>query len=326
MKVLLIYRDQRLGNFSIEHLYACIGAELRVLGVEVFEYVYDKKIDYLSNIRLIRKYEPDVYHITGDVNFLVFGLPRSKTIITVHDLGHYEQTLKGIKKWVYKWLWLQWPLLYCRSIVSISTFTANKIGQYLSISSAKITVIHNPIAKVFRYSPKEPASVPVILQIGSGRNKNIEKLMEAIEDLPCSLLLIRRPNEALEAILMAKGIRYDWRTDLNESELVNAYQEADILYFASTYEGFGMPIIEAQAVGRPVVTSTIAAMPEVAGRGALLVNPFDAIDVRKAIQRLIADVELRNSLVASGFENVKRFDIKHIASMYCTLYNNLLTK
>ena len=101
---------------------------------------------------------------------------------------------------------------------------------------------------------------------------------------------------------------------------------ADILAFVSTYEGFGLPIIEAQAIGRVVITSNLASMPEVAGKGALFVNPFSVEEIREGIVSLIENEHDRATLIKRGLENVKRFDKEKIANQYQEIYDEFLSK
>jgi glycosyltransferase involved in cell wall biosynthesis len=96
-----------------------------------------------------------------------------------------------------------------------------------------------------------------------------------------------------------------------------------MVLFASTYEGFGLPIIEAQATGRPVVTSRVTAMPEVAGDGACLVDPYDVASIRSGVLRVLGDRGYRDSLVHRGFENVRRFEPGRIAAQYARLYEEV---
>ncbi|MCB0583153.1 MAG: glycosyltransferase, partial [Phaeodactylibacter sp.] len=91
----------------------------------------------------------------------------------------------------------------------------------------------------------------------------------------------------------------------------------------SEYEGFGMPILEAQATGRPVITSNICSMPEVAGRGAALVNPYDPAAKRAAIEQIIRNAGYREELIQEGRENVKRFNLEKIAGQYLELYREI---
>ena len=104
---------------------------------------------------------------------------------------------------------------------------------------------------------------------------------------------------------------------------MRCYEEADIVTLMSTLEGFGMPIVEAQAVGRVVVTSNVSSMPEVAGDGACLVDPLDVSAIRAGIRKVIDDDGYREDLVRRGFENVKRFDPERIAQQYLDLYRRI---
>jgi len=102
------------------------------------------------------------------------------------------------------------------------------------------------------------------------------------------------------------------------------YVECDLLLFASTYEGFGLPIIEAQSVGRPVVTSNFGSMEEVAGDSACLVDPYDINSIRAGILRVINDVEYRLKLVRLGLDNIKKYSIELISNDYVSLYDEIL--
>jgi glycosyltransferase involved in cell wall biosynthesis len=105
-----------------------------------------------------------------------------------------------------------------------------------------------------------------------------------------------------------------------------AYIDCDLLAFASTYEGFGLPILEAQLTGRPVLTSNLSPMKEVAGTGAVLVDPYDLQSIRLGLLKIIQDSELRGRIVEAGFENVQRFNPDAVAKKYTALYEELMIK
>jgi glycosyltransferase involved in cell wall biosynthesis len=98
-----------------------------------------------------------------------------------------------------------------------------------------------------------------------------------------------------------------------------------MVVFASTYEGFGLPIVEANATGRPVITSNICSMPEIAGSAACFVDPSDCSSIRQGILRVMNDDGYRADLIGRGLENVKRFRADTIAAQYAALYQEVLS-
>ena len=110
---------------------------------------------------------------------------------------------------------------------------------------------------------------------------------------------------------------------MTDAELVEAYRRCDMVVFASLYEGFGLPVLEAQATGRPVITSNISAMPEAAGDGALLVDPYSVEAIRAAVLRIKNEPQLREQLVRKGLENVGRFRAAAVAERYAEVYRRL---
>lgn len=121
-------------------------------------------------------------------------------------------------------------------------------------------------------------------------------------------------------------INYENHVGLSTGELTKEYEKCDLLAFASLYEGFGMPIVEAQIVGRPVVASNLSSMPEVAGKGACLVDPASISSIRAGIERVLTDSEYRKTLVAEGRLNAKRFDAVNIADQYFAVYQGVHSK
>ncbi len=95
---------------------------------------------------------------------------------------------------------------------------------------------------------------------------------------------------------------------VSEEEKWQLLAGADIFLFPSFYEGFGLPVLEAQTVGVPVVTSYGSCLPEIAGQGALFVNPANPAQIAEAVKQVIDDKLLRDKLIQLGYANVKRFD------------------
>jgi glycosyltransferase involved in cell wall biosynthesis len=271
------------------------------------------------------KYQGDVNHVTGDIHFATIGLPKNKTILTIHDCIMLQNS-KGIKHFIFKLFWYSIPIKKSRFVTVVSESTKRELLKYVSVTPAKILVIPNAISTKFIYSQKQfNSSKPVILQVGITENKNIERLAEAIKGIPCHVSIIGLLPEHLTAKLKECNIEYSNYFNLSEDELIEQYNNCDLLSFVSTYEGFGMPIVEANATGRPVITSNVLSMPEVAGNAACIVDPYNVQEIRKGILKIMNDAAYRETLVKNGLENCKRFDPQQIADSYAALYRQIAT-
>ena len=110
---------------------------------------------------------------------------------------------------------------------------------------------------------------------------------------------------------------------LTEKEIIAEYNQCDMVIFCSLFEGFGMPILEANAIGRALLCSDIPIMHEIAGNSALFVNPEDVNSISNGLTKLLSDSKLRDALIDNGFQNVKRFSPEIIMSQWNNLYNSL---
>ena len=119
-----------------------------------------------------------------------------------------------------------------------------------------------------------------------------------------------------------------FRDEDTENEQDSGYEEwkkenADIINFPSCHEGFGMPIIEGQAVGRIVVTSNIEPMISVANNGAAICDPYNIESIRNTYIRVINDFQYRNDIILKGIDNVKKYSIETVTKQYFELYKTL---
>lgn len=324
MRLVLIYRKQRPNAFSIEELFRTIARELRKK-IEVIEYEVGRRSEIVRDVRELWRLKADIYHVTGDINYLVPLLPRNRTVLTVHDIGHYLFGLSSIKRQIYKWIWLCWPLSTAAAVTCVSEETQKNICEHLKMPANRLVVIHNcysplfePVAKTFN------ATRPTILQVGSKSYKNVNRLAKALRGINCQLVLIGKIDTVLATTLAEAEVDYINHINLCHEDLVRQYVMCDMVTFASIGEGFGVPIIEAQAVGRPLVTSDVSPLREVAGAGACLVDPSSVQSIRAGIRRLIDDPAYRVNVVAKGLINAQRFSASSVAGQYMSVYMQIL--
>ncbi|WPR71647.1 glycosyltransferase family 1 protein [Flavobacterium sp. NG2] len=328
MKVTYFYRPKNESANSIEAVFDIIKKSMPS-DVWHTDFICTQKFKRFQSYFKARHFQGDINHITGDIHIIALFLKSKKTVVTIHDLGPIDRGFGGsvIKRKLFKFFWLTLPFKKVEQITTISDFTKRKIIETCKINPDKIVVIPNPAPLDFYYCPYTfNVTNPIILQIGSDDTKNLNRLIEAIKGTSFQLLLLRSPDDSIKKKLDAYNISYEWRFNLTREEVFECYKKCDVLFFASEYEGFGVPILEANAVGRPVVTSNIASMPYVAGDAAILVDPYNVEEIKKALKEIKDNAHLREQLIERGIQNVKRFSPEEIAKKYYSVYKTILNQ
>ena len=148
--------------------------------------------------------------------------------------------------------------------------------------------------------------------------KNIAKILEAFEDFKSTgnynhkLLLVGKKKwwtSEMEETFQTMKYKGDviFKDNMNAQQVAQAIGAADALLYVSTFEGFGIPILEAMNCGVPVITSDVSSMPEVAGNAALLCSPFKSDSISEQMKRLVHEPNLSNSLIEKGLVRAKGF-------------------
>lgn len=268
------------------------------------------------------------------------------TIVTIHDVipleypDHYPPGIKGsINKFLQKK-----SLKKISAIITDSQYSKKNIIKYLEISENKIfPILLAPVGHFHKIENEEELkkirdkyNLPDKFALFTGNvnwNKNLINLSEAALKAGIDLVLIGKSFEERSNLehpemksfkLFLKNFSSNSRIHIlgfvNDEDLVAITNLADIQLLPSFAEGFGLPILEAQICGTPVITSNISSMPEVAGRGALMVNPNSVEDISRAINRVMNNKELREALIKEGFINIKRFSWKRVAQETAEVY------
>jgi glycosyltransferase involved in cell wall biosynthesis len=314
--------------FSIERIFQQLEPRL-IKHIPVTTWTapsgFASPLSIAKNLLAARKVRASIFHVTGDIHYIVLALPRRKTILTIHDCIFLYQTT-GIKRLVIKWLFLKLPVMYCRMVITISEASKRDIVRNTGCRPEKIVVIPDPVDDTIHYAPLSFRTTnPVILFIGSTKHKNLERVIPALLGISCRLHIIGKlPQDSVD-LLQKNNIQYIQQYKLSNEEIALKYSSADLVLFPSTFEGFGLPILEGQKAGRPVITSDLSPMKDVAGNAACLVDPYNIESIREGILKVIGDEEYRKQLIAAGFENIKRFTAESVADQYYNCYEKILS-
>jgi glycosyltransferase involved in cell wall biosynthesis len=265
----------------------------------------------------------DVVHITGDIHYLAPALVGRRSVLTIHDLAPLH-TKRGWQRKLFKYFWYSLPVRCADCTTTISAAIRKELLEALAPQSANITVVSNCISSDFIHVPKPWSDSPVVLMVGTKANKNLERMFAALEDFQVEVRIIGQLSEGQRQVLKQSQVPFSELGRLSDAEVLQAYRDCDLLAFASTYEGFGLPILEAQATGRPVLTSDIPALSEVAGEGAVLVDPLDVDSIRQGLERLLVSDSFRESLIAKGCANVESYHASTVAQRYAETYRQLV--
>lgn len=259
------------------------------------------------------------------------------TVVTVHGL-EYEFCPKAYSFWekIYMRFVIKNSVKWAKKIITVSENTKRDLIDLYKVPKDKIKVIYEGISENFQFSNSNPAYRQTDFQSNSNNQfnkkntkyllfigrieerKNICGIIKAFGilkekyNIPHKLILAGKPGYGFEEI-KNQILKFRNKEDfifkgfVKDDEKFGLVKNSDVFLFPSFYEGFGLPILEAQSVGVPVITSNISSMPEVSDSSAILVDPYDTNEIAEAAYKLISDEKLRNDIVNRGFENVKRF-------------------
>ena len=329
MNIRFFVRKKYPGYFSIEQLFAAICVAIRKelpaaasCDIEEVPYFFSP-LNFLKNMLYVRKRQQQVNHITGDIHYAILGCSRKNlNVLTIHDCVVLEKYRKyDPRYWIFRILWYDLPMRKAGLITVISEKTKADLLNKIGYGKKKIRVVSNFVSDAFVYHTKSfDKTKPELLFIGSTENKNLDRILQAITGLSCRLQIVGKISPQQKMFIEASKIETAISFELSQEELVEKYKSADIVLFPSLYEGFGMLIIEANASGRPIITSNISPMTEVAGNAACFVDPYDVASIRAGIEKLIRDDDYRHSLVANGLANASLYKLDKVAAMYLQLY------
>lgn len=327
LRVVIVMRRRGPGQFSVERVFRDITSALPGdLQVSVVEVPFPSRgvLPRLRNMLFTARIRADVVHIAGDIQYCALAVCRSRSLLTILDLVSLRR-LSGWRRRVLFLLWYRFPVRRATAVTAISEAVRDELLDLLPTAHTKTTVIGCPVSPEFGPAPDgaHTSDLFQVLLVGSNPNKNLGRVAAALQGLPVHLHVVGRVHDDQRRMMDQLGLSHSQAAGLSDSEMRTTYQNCSALVFASTYEGFGLPILEAQACGIPVVTSAIPPMCDVAGGAAVLVDPWDVASIRGGVEALLGDAELRARLSEAGRLNAARYSPTRIAAEYADSYRLL---
>lgn len=320
MGKVLFLRKKMQGENSIEEIAFNLVAAIPDLKLlELPEYGTSLK-GILKNILFVRRNSSDINHFFSSSDTYLIPFCTGKKIVTWHDVGTAFYTKSKKKKWIKKYLLRYLPMLFCDVITCISSSTYNEVLSEFPKVKKKLTIIPNPYNPLLKRTEQNITEIPLILHIGTGSRKNLERVIEALSDIKCQLFIVGKLSSVQLTLLRKYKIDYYNEFDVPFSRIVELYKQCTIVSFPSLYEGFGMPVIEANAVGRPILTSKVGAIPEIAKDAAYYANPYSITELKTAFKFLLNRKDVCNDLIQKGICNAQKYSIDKIAQQYSDLY------
>ncbi len=294
----------------------------------------------------------DILHCTSNTAPLRSKVP---LVITLHDIIYMEHSLISLAFGggtayqrfgnVYRKLVVPRVLKKSKATITVSEFEKVRIADFFKMTTERLFAVYNGVGTYFEKvtntevlkEVKHKYKLPEKFFFFLGNTvpkKNTPGTLKAYSDFmeqtgkEIPLVMLDYEEEDLQKIA----------NDIGNPDLVNhihltgyvvntdlpaIYTLADLFLYPSFRESFGIPILEAQKCGVPVITANTSSMPEVSGDGSFLVDPYKTEEITKAMIDITSNDELRNGLIARGFENSAKFSWKAMAERVLEIYENV---
>ncbi|GMX60384.1 glycosyltransferase family 1 protein [Paenibacillus elgii] len=322
--------------------------EKKVLEAQCWDNTNIKIIEMKSKIYSINEQFEFMKKIPKDTDLFWsphFNIPifyKGKLLVTIHDLFHIanSQDTSLLQK-IYAQTFFKILKQKANRIVFVSNFTAKEFQKYLGTkANDKTKVIHigvNQSWHTFENNESKPHDKPFILYVGNVKpHKNLISLFQAYEKIvnivDHDLIIIGKKegfitgDKDIEIKAKQLGERVRFTGYIDEAELKNFFVNADALVFPSLYEGFGLPPLEAMAIGCPAVVSSAASIPEVCGDAAVYFDPLNVQDIAEKILIVLKDNKLKNELISKGRIRAKSFTWESCANKTNKIIGEILNE
>lgn len=341
----IIYSWQRCGGISVvwnellrrfilnENLdYTCL--EYKNSSRNIFRKEIDIKDEHIKKVKtrmltVSRYFSPSIDYdkpfIFHSSYYRTSNNKNAINVTTVHDFI-YEKYSHGLKKFLHCWQKRR-AIEAADAVVCISENTKRDLlNLYPKIDPQKLHVIYNGVSKCFHSLTETQSSDRDIVFVGTRTNyKNFDFLVNALSGTKYRLVICGAPLSAKEESFIRSKLnndQYEVNVRISNEKLNIIYNSAHCLVYPSSYEGFGLPILEAQNAGCPVIAYNSSSIPEIIGNKFLMISSLDKKELLDKLDKL-HDKNFREKIINEGFANASRFSWDKTAKLYMELYQSL---
>ena len=299
--------------------------------------------DHMKIPVVLKKYKIDIYHDAKNVLPL---LCPCKSLVTIHDLAPFllPETFQTLQRFSHKFH-MQWAVAKAKRIITVSENSREDIIRILKVEERKVLHIPNGVVEIFHkiedaqgletFRQELGLAKRIILCVGTIQpRKNLDIVIKAFDWLkrkkriPHQLVIVGRCGwlwQNIKKMVHKLNLTKDviFTGPVADEKLPIVYNLAEVFLAPSSYEGFGLTILEAMACGTAVITSNTSSLPEIAGNSALMIEPRNVEQLQQAIEKILSNKELRDRLITKGLERAREFSWERCARETLEVYKEV---
>lgn len=275
------------------------------------------------------------FELMNDASVAIYTYPvvpfvsSKRSLVFIYDLQFWNEPSERSLSNRFALGWVRLAALRATKIVTISDFSKREIVRFLHVAPSKVVVAYPGYEHILTYKPTSFDSLRQRLNLQTkfiltvpgtfAKRKNVRCLLKAYSTFPKDvrdkhkLVVVGREKGAewplVQRDIFSLGLGRDviLTGAVSHEDLVALYRHTEVLVHPTLYEGFGLPVLEAMAIGTPVVATDRASVPEIAGDAAFLVNPNDPEELARAMAKVIENAEIRREMREKGLSRAKLF-------------------
>ncbi len=326
-KNILALRESLVDNVCcIEYINANENISRKSINID---YIEKRNFRFLFKLERylnpsIRRDKPFIFHSSY---YRTCCNKNAINITTVHDFT-YEIFNSGFSKWLHCWQKYR-AIKRSDFIVCVTENTKRDLIKFLpNIDTRKIRIIYNGVSSIYHpllIKPKDYLGKYLLFVGWRVTYKNFKLTVDSIRNLDYRLVIVGAPLSNKERKYLDRFLgknRYHSFVRISDEELNELYNSAYCLCYPSEYEGFGIPVLEAQRAGCPVIAYNASSIPEIIGKTPLLLMSSSISEFQEKL-KILEDKSVREEIIVNGFKNSMRFSWEKMGQDYLKLYREI---